>query len=120
MSRDCGSAYFLRNGLRRFDRKSGRTTALPFWGSTLATDPRQDVLYLYNQTAGNQIAAVDLHTLESRVIAVDVPFVDTMTVTSDGKLVLGGQHSVALGAIDLASGDSKRLWEGPGPAFEPG
>ncbi|MBK7974544.1 MAG: hypothetical protein IPK07_15100 [Deltaproteobacteria bacterium] len=120
MSRDCDSAYFLRSGLRRFDRRSGHTTALPFWGSTFATDPRQDVLYIYNQPAGSQVRAIDLRTLDSRVIAVAVPFVDTLSVTSDGKLVLGGKHSVAVGVIDLTTGMSKRLWEGPGPAFEPG
>jgi len=111
ISSDCRYVYFLAGGLWRFDREHGRTLALPATPAAIALDPRQDVLYL-DSPSQNRIEALDLHTFASSVVATGVPFVDQMLVTQDGKLVIGGRHGLDVGVIDLASGATRRLWEG--------
>ncbi|MFN7951499.1 MAG: hypothetical protein U0610_07220 [bacterium] len=112
-SADCRSVYFLNGEVVRLDRARNVLHSLAAAGvvDAMALDPRQDALLLQD---GDDLAALDLVSGERWPIATGVPRSRALFVTPEGQLVLVGDEELAIGVIDLVSGDARRVWEGHG------
>lgn len=114
IGRDCRYVYLGNGRIFRVDRATNRMelVATPDLVDTFTLDPRQDALLVQSH---DTIHAIDLHTGRSTVLATGVPRTRAMRANDDGKLVLIGDRELAIGVLDLVTGEATRLWEGHGP-----